>query len=176
PSTCESLERPCSGHPPHLHPFPTLRSSDLVAELKQIIDACRALRGEMGLGPQQKVPLVIATGAAHLAEMAPYLPGLARLSSVEIVAELPADALAPVQVVGDHRLMLRVEIDLAEEKARLAKEMGRLEAEIAKATGKLGNPAFVDRAPPAVVAQERERLDKFQAALEKLAAQRARLG
>ncbi|NLD54586.1 MAG: valine--tRNA ligase [Burkholderiaceae bacterium] len=147
-----------------------------VAELKQIIDACRALRGEMGLGPQQKVPLVIATGAAHLAEMAPYLPGLARLSSVEIVAELPADALAPVQVVGDHRLMLRVEIDLAEEKARLAKEMGRLEAEIAKATGKLGNPAFVDRAPPAVVAQERERLDKFQAALEKLAAQRARLG
>src|SRR5690606_22033645 len=129
PSTCESLERPCSGHPPHLHPFPTLRSSDLVAELKQIIDACRALRGEMGLGPQQKVPLVIATTAARVAEMAPYLPGLARLESVEIVPELPADAIAPVQVVGEHRLMLHVAIDIAAEKARLDKEIGRLEAE-----------------------------------------------
>jgi valyl-tRNA synthetase len=147
-----------------------------VAELKSIIDACRALRGEMGLGPQQKVPLVIATGADRVAGMAPYLPGLARLSSVEIVRELPPDALAPVQVVGEHRLMLRVEIDVAEEKARLAKEIGRLEAEIAKATGKLGNASFVDRAPAAVVAQERERLARFQAALEKLAAQRARLG
>ena len=126
-----------------------------MAELKSIIDACRALRGEMNIGPQQKVPLVIAGSAPRLAEMAPYLPGLAKLSSVELVGELPADAMAPVQVVGEHRLMLKVEIDLDAERARLDKELARLQAEIGKAQAKLASPAFVERAPAAVVAQER---------------------
>jgi valyl-tRNA synthetase len=146
-----------------------------VAELKSIIDACRALRGEMNIGPQQRVPLVIASRARRLAEMAPYLPGLAKLSSVEVVPELPTDAMAPVQVVGEHRLMLKIEIDLAEERARLDKEIGRLRAEAAKAGAKLANASFVDRAPAAVVDQERERLSQFNAALDKLAQQRARL-
>ncbi len=147
-----------------------------VLELKSIIDACRALRGEMNLGPQQKVPLVIAGSAQRLTDMAPYLPGLAKVSSVELVAELPADAMAPVQLVGEHRLMLKVEIDLPAERARLDKEIARLQSEIGKARGKLASPAFVERAPAAVVAQERERLAQFDAARVKVEEQRLRLG
>jgi valyl-tRNA synthetase len=93
---------------------------------------------------------------------------------VKAVEALP-DAEAPVQVVGDARLMLHVEIDVAAEVARLDKETARLKGEIAKAEGKLGNASFVDRAPPNVVAQERERLAGFKATLEKVEAQRARL-
>jgi valyl-tRNA synthetase len=130
----------------------------------------------MNIGPQQKVPLVIAGNRARLAEMAPYIPGLARLSSVELVSELPAETMAPVQVVGEHRLMLRIEIDLAAERTRLDKELARLQAEIGKARAKLDSSSFVARAPEAVVAQERERLAQFDAAREKVEEQRSRLG
>ena len=84
--------------------------------------------------------------------------------------------MAPVQVVGEHRLMLKVEIDLDAERTRLDKELARLQAEIGKAQGKLGNAAFVERAPEAVVAQEKQRLAQFDAALEKVQEQRRRLG
>jgi valyl-tRNA synthetase len=67
--------------------------------------------------------------------------------------------------------MLNVEVDITAERARLQKEIARLEGEIAKANGKLANPNFVERAPPAVVAQEKERLATFVASLEQLRSQ-----
>jgi valyl-tRNA synthetase len=144
------------------------------ATLKDLVNACRNLRGEMEIAPGNRVPLFAEGDAAMLRPHFPYLQFLARLSEVKAVEALP-DAEAPVQVVGDARLMLHVEIDVAAEVARLDKETARLKGEIAKAEGKLGNASFVDRAPPNVVAQERERLAGFKATLEKVEAQRARL-
>jgi len=69
-----------------------------------------------------------------------------------------------------------VEIDVAAERERLGKEIARLEGEIAKAEGKLGNASFVDRAPAAVVQQERDRLAGFKATVGKLKPQLAKLG
>lgn len=147
-----------------------------VAALKALAHACRNLRGEMNISPAQKLPLIAAgRDTAALQDFAPYLMGLARLSAVEIVEEIPADALAPVAVAGETRLMLKVEIDIEAERERLGKEMARLGAEIARAQGKLGNASFVDRAPAAVVAQERERLAAFQATLDKLRPQQEKL-
>ena len=77
------------------------------------------------------------------------------------------DSIAPVQLVGNNRLMLRIEIDVAAEIERMNKEVIRLDSEITKLATKLGNSSFVDRAPPAVVAQERERLAGYQAQLTK---------
>ncbi len=145
-----------------------------VVQLKQAVDACRSLRGEMGISPAARVPLIAAGDNAVLSAYAPYLKALAKLEDVAIVAELP-EADAPVMLVNDFKLMLKVEIDVAAEKERLGKEIARLEAEINKANGKLNNESFVARAPAAVVEQEKARVADFSASLEKLQAQLAKL-
>ncbi len=151
-----------------------------VAELKAAVEACRALRGEMGVAPSQRLPLVAASESGpareRLAAFAPYLRWFARLDDVQIGATLPAQSIAPVQIVGDVRLMLDMRIDVGAERERLSKEIARVDAEMRKAIAKLGNASFVDRAPPAVVAQERERLSGFETLRAKLDEQLARLG
>ncbi len=151
-------------------------SEAIVAELRQMIDACRALRGEMTISPAVKLPLVIAGNADRIALHAPYLQALAKLSGVVAVEALPQDSISPVQIVGDFRLMLQVEIDVGAERDRLEREIERVRTEVNRAQGKLGNAGFVDRAPPAVVAQERERLGGFETTLARLIEQRGKLG
>jgi valyl-tRNA synthetase len=146
-----------------------------MTQLKSMIDACRSLRGEMQIGPQQKVPLVAAGDVATVQGFAPYVAALAKLSEVTAAGESLPDSDAPVQIVGDFRLMLKIEIDVAAERERIGKEIARHEGEIGKATAQLGNASFVDRAPPAVVAQMRERLANFESTLGKLRAQLGRL-
>jgi len=154
------------------------RHPDSVARihlLKELVNACRTLRGEMNLSPAQRVPLVAEGDAAVISALAPYISALGRLSEVSAAPALP-DADAPVALVGDMRLMLVVEIDKDAERARLAKEIARIQGEISKAEAKLANPSFVDKAPAAVVQQEKARLADFAAMLQKLEAQHARLG
>ncbi len=115
---------------------------------------------------------------ATLAAFAPYLQALARLSEVQVVADVNAaanGAAAPIKVVDEFRLLLKIEVDIAAERERLAKEIARLENEIRKAEGKLGNASFVERAPAAVVAQEKERLAGFGATLSQVREQYERL-
>jgi valyl-tRNA synthetase len=145
-----------------------------VAQLKQAVDACRSLRGEMGISPAARVPLIAAGDNAALTAYAPYLKALAKLEDVAIVSELP-EADAPVMLVNDFKLMLKVEIDVAAEKERLGKEIARLENEINKANAKLNNESFVARAPAAVVEQEKARVADFSANLDKLVSQLAKL-
>ena len=145
----------------------------LVAALKELTNAARNLRAEMGLAPGQRVPAYVQS-EADVAMHLPYLQALARLSEARVVTALP-QAQAPVAMTGSGKVMLHVEIDRAAERERLGKESARLEGEIAKAEAKLGNASFVERAPAAVVDQERRRLADFHAKLADIRSQLARL-
>jgi valyl-tRNA synthetase len=172
-----------SGESLMLQPYPMADPSrqDVPAEawvdtLKSMVSACRSLRGEMNLSPAQKVPLAAAGDRTALEGYAPYLAALAKLSEVTTTGDALPESEAPVQIVGEFRLMLKIEIDVAAEKDRLAKELTRIEGEIAKAEKKLATASFVERAPATVVNQERERLVSFGDLRTKLAAQLKRLG
>ncbi|WVN42210.1 valine--tRNA ligase [beta proteobacterium MWH-UniP1] len=156
-----------------------------VGQLKEMVNAIRALRAEMNLSPAEKVPLRISTeniqsinaatkidlrlDSLERQQIAASLKALAKLSDVTFEKSLGEEAKrSPVQIVGDLKLMLVVQIDVEAERARLSKEVARLENEITKAKGKLSNESFVARAPEAVVAQEKQRLADFETALARI--------
>ena len=155
-----------------------------VAKLKQLVDACRNLRGEMNVSPATRLPLFVVAGqsdeAAFLRQTAPVLQSLAKLNEVRVFDDETTWAAAaqgaPIAVVGDARVCLFMEVDVDAEKLRLGKELARLEGEIIKGEGKLGNEAFVARAPAAVIEQERKRMADFVATVAKVKEQLARLG
>jgi valyl-tRNA synthetase len=150
-----------------------------VAKLKTLVDACRNLRGEMNVSPATKLPLFVLGDSEFMKSAGPVLQALAKLNEVKVFdneAEwTKAAAAAPVAVVGEARLCLFMEVDVAAEKIRLSKEVARLEGEIGKANGKLSNEAFVAKAPPAVIDQERKRVADFEATLLKVKAQLSQL-
>ncbi|MGA7750341.1 MAG: valine--tRNA ligase, partial [Gallionella sp.] len=149
-----------------------------VEELKSIIDAVRRLRSEMNISPGTRVDMWVGTqDPDRFSEMLPYIKVLARSDNVKvsgalITGHLPVNSPAPIIPIGNIQLMLNVEIDVAAERERLDKEITRLQGEVAKTQAKLGNASFVDRAPAAVVEQERQRMGEFVMKLEKLETQR----
>lgn len=163
-------------------PFPTADQSKLdqqavenILLLKELVNACRTLRGEMNISPALKVPLLAAGDVALLEKYKPYLLALAKLSAVEIQLNDLPDADAPVAIVQNFKLMLKIEIDVAAERERLSKEITRIETEITKADNKLSNPSFVERAPLQVVEQEKARLAVFNTKLNNLIEQLRKL-
>lgn len=168
-----------------LQTYPTFDAAkvdaDAVARMTTIqaqIDSIRNLRSEMKLPLSQKMPLLISGPEAECAAAAAYLQQLARLESVTHVEDLQQAAqgsVAPVAIVGDFKLMLKVEIDVKAERERLSKEAARLAGEVKKCQSKLGNERFVSKAPAAVVDTEKKRLAEFTALLAKVEEQLRKL-
>ena len=154
-------------------------ADEWMAQLKALVTACRALRSEMNLSPAQRVPLLVQGEAGILREGQALLVALAKLQEVRLIEDEAAFAAAtrsaPVSVVGALRIALHVEVDLGAECERLTREIARLQAEAEKSQARLASASFVERAPAAVVAQERERLAGFTQSLDRLRDQLQRL-
>ena len=102
---------------------------------------------------------------------------LARVDGFQPVVTVPAGGIQAI--VDGATLILRLGdvVDLPREKARLGKEIGRLDAELAKIASKLANPDFLSKARAEVVEEQREReagvtrdRDRLKAAYDRLAA------
>jgi valyl-tRNA synthetase len=149
-----------------------------IHQLKLCVDACRNLRGQMSVSPSTRLPMYVLSSAQDLVFFETWsavLQSLAKLSEVQLFEDARrwtiASQSAPLAVVGEARLCLFMKVDIESEKTRLGKEASRLQGEIAKAQGKLGNHAFVAKAPAAVIEQEQQRLADFSATLLKVQSQ-----
>ncbi|MCE5234281.1 MAG: valine--tRNA ligase [Mizugakiibacter sp.] len=171
-----------------LRPYPEAGeiAADSAAEtgiqwLKDVLTGIRRIRGEMNIAPGRTIPLLLAGGGAddrlRATRFAAQIGFLGRIETQRWLDDGEAEPASAVAMVGELRLLIPLAglIDVGAERARLDKEIRRIEAEIAKCNGKLGNANFVQNAPAAVVGQERERLADFTATLTGLREQAARL-
>jgi len=133
----------------------------------------------MNVSPATRLPLFVVGDTDFMTQSSAVIKALAKLSDVTIFDDEAGWALAaqaaPVTVVGEAKICLHMEVDVAAEKLRLGKEITRLEGELVKVKAKLANEAFVSKVPPAVLAQEHKRLADFNRALDKLRQQLVRL-
>jgi valyl-tRNA synthetase len=150
--------------------------------LKQVVSAIRRVRGENNISPASSIRVLLDEGSAQddarLRKFAGALAFLAKASEVRGLGEGESPAFSAPVAIGAMALSIPLEglVDLQQEIARLDKEIKRLGAEVDKANAKLGNANFVANAPAEVVAQEKERIERFGLERERLAARRARLG
>ncbi|MGQ0545167.1 MAG: valine--tRNA ligase [Betaproteobacteria bacterium] len=172
-----------SGDSIMLQPYPKSQPEKIdaaaehdMAVLKQWTVTARNLRAEAKIPPGEGVEFYATANppVADAPASVAAISSLARLSSFQVRDPLPGH-LSPVAVIGEARVMLHKPVDPAAERARLGQESTRLEGEIEKARAKLGNASFVERAPAAVVEQERVRLAGFEATLKKIRSQLDRL-
>jgi len=143
--------------------------------VKEVVNAARNLRSTMGIAPSAKVPMYLAEFDPALKGYVAGISALARLSEIRFVEKLPAED-APVAITSVAKLMLHVEVDREAERARLAKEIEKLESDLARTRAQLGNASFVERAPPAVVSEAKKRLSEFESRHADLRSQLAKLG
>jgi valyl-tRNA synthetase len=150
------------------------------AEIGWVIDlvtAIRSVRAEMNIAAQ--IPLVLAGASketqGRAERWAEFIKRLARVSEISSAATAPPGSVQLVVRGEVAALPLKGVIDLAAERARLAKEMAKAEADIARVDGKLGNANFVARAPEDVVEEEKEKRAEAVARKAKIAEALARL-
>jgi len=145
--------------------------------VQEIVRSIRNLRAEKSVTPIRRIAASIAAGAKAdlLREQSRVLAALAGLSEPELtivpsLAEKPRDAIALVAGAVEIYLPLAGMVDLAEEKARLEKELKEAESHIQRLE-KLLDGDFARKAPAQLVAKEREKLTGYQESAEKIKAQ-----
>ena len=146
---------------------------DLVTEV-------RSVRSEMNVPAGAQVPLSLVGADAAIKQRATdwgeTIRRLARISEISFAPAAPAGS-AQMLVRGLTVAMpLAGAIDISAEKARLSKEIGKLDGEAKKIEAKLGNADFLTRAKEEVVEENRERLEDARAKIAKMTVALERLG
>ena len=146
--------------------------------LQTLITNIRSVRADMNIPPKKKAPLLMIAGQLdpRLAAYAEQLSPMARVENVDLANTAPDNALQTVVDGVTYAIPLEGLVDKEAERARLTKEIEKLQAEIEKVDKKLSNPNFADKAPPAVVQQQHDRKAGFTDEVAKLQAALGNLG
>ena len=171
-----------------LRPYPDalgaahdLEAVEDIEWVKQFVLGLRQIRGEMDISPGKSLPVVLQnaneTDKRRVERHALLLQRVGRVESVSNLADGEEPPAAATALLGDMRLLVPMKglIDIDVERARLDKQLDKVRAELARATGKLGNENFVNNAPAEVVTQERARAAEFEKTIAQLTEQLAKL-
>ena len=164
----------CLADWPRLDGLGNAAADDEIGWVMQLVREVRSLRTEMNVPAGAKINAVI-TGAspdtkARAARHEDTIKRLARLEALSFAEQPPKGSAQFVLAESTVALPLAGIIDMAAEKARLGKEIEKARSEIKKVNDKLANKAFVDKAPPEVVEENRERLGHFSETVSRLEA------
>lgn len=152
---------------------------DDIEWVKAFITSIRNLRAEYDINPGKPLSVMLKVAseedAARVEANKPVLISLAKLESVRVIESNEVTPACATALVGKSELMIPMAglIDKQAELERLAKEIAKTEGEIKRIEGKLSNQGFVAKAPEAVVAVERDKLNGYQETLVKLIEQKA---
>ncbi|NMB35936.1 MAG: valine--tRNA ligase [Firmicutes bacterium] len=168
--------------------WPQFRSQELDPEAREemelvraVIRAIRNLRSEVGLPPGQRSPVVFRVPTSLQPLLRAEQPFIEKLAWVEEItflseeAEKPAQALAALLDELEVYLPLAGVIDLEQEIARLGRELKNTEKDLARATAKIANPNFIQKAPPEIVEKEKNKKEELNRKQEKISGRLAEL-
>ncbi len=152
-----------------------------VSLLCSVVGAVRSTRARYGISPKQELACVVKPVAANvevLKALAPQISSMARVSELSIAAdaEKPAESVAVVVEGAEVYSVLTGMVDFDAERARLAKERKKLEADVAKLDKKLSNPGFLAKAAPEIIEKDRAKLEDARDTLSRVEKQLAELG
>lgn len=165
-----------------LAPYPQADDSKIdadaeadIAWVQAVILGLRQIRGEMDIAPGKPLPVIVdgalASDEQRLVSLRVYLDKLGKVESLQALSgEAPQSATA---LVGDMKLLVPMAglIDVEAEMARLTKQLDKERINLQKLSGKLSNAKFVEQAPEAIVAKERERATESERLVAQLQAQ-----
>ena len=171
-----------------LQPYPEpnehdidLRANEDIEWLKVVIEGVRNIRGEMNIPPGKELSVLLRKGDENdrlrLSKNSQYLRKLAKITQIAWLAADDAVPLAATALAGELEILVPMAglIDKDAEITRLNREISKLEGDLTRLQGKLGNAAFVDKAPAAVVAKEQDKMYAQRQALETLREQIQRI-
>jgi valyl-tRNA synthetase len=177
-----------SGETVMLQPYPSSAEfpPDAAAErevawVQAVVLGVRQIRGEMNINPSRRIPLLLRDAAAQDRDWSTrHRAWLERLAGLESITVLAGDAAAPpaaIALVGTLALLVPMAglIDVRSEIERLTKVTAKAEKDLTGVRARLANEGFVNAAPPAVVAAERERLAELERTVSGLRAQLERV-
>ena len=149
-----------------------VKAKESMEAVMDVIRAIRARRSEMNVPPSKKAALTIVTNEADIfASGEAHLKRLAWCSSVTVQQEDLTDTAGMVcDITHMAKLYMPLSelVDLAKEKARLEKDLGKKQGELKGLEGKLSNPGFLNKAPEHVVAAEKDRAEKLKVLIAKI--------
>jgi valyl-tRNA synthetase len=146
----------------------------------QLISSVRSVRAEMNVPAAAKVSVLLkdanADSRARLERHRDAIMTLARAAKIEVTETVPQGSAQFVLNEATAALPLGDVIDFAKERQRLEKELKKTETEIARFDAKLGDAAFVARAPQDVIDEQKEKRAEAEATMKRLRDAVARLG
>lgn len=156
---------------------PSLTDEQVIADiewLKHVIVGVRNIRGEMDIAPSKPLSVLLKNASdedlRRLKITDVFLSRLARLENIELLSAGEKGPASATAIVGEMEVMIPMAglIDKDAELARINKALEKIQADFGRTQGKLSNEKFVSKAPEAVIAKERAKLDEFQLQIDKL--------